>query len=438
MTELQPKTPAGSRSPQGEPPSRMRQALSIALEAVVSLSLALGCFLVFLWVLDTVFPSSVGFRRQLALQDGHRSATWGREAAPDGPRPAAAVLRVISNDVRHRKLDQIAWGSARQNGSVFEGDAIQTTRDGQAALRFADGRSLRVGRNSLLVVRTPEERARGQGSFMVGRGELWGTAPESDDPERDVTVNTPSATVLVRTAQGSSKRADFKVSVGPDRSSIIAVYHGSASITTGNQTQEVRENHFVAVDSLGTQSMPSKLPDPPTLVGPREGARFLYRDPPPRFAFEWETVADADAYRLVVARDAAFQSVVLDRRMSSSSLDYGRLATGDYVWRVSSIRDEVEGRPSPIRSLHMVRDGAPPRLEVKFPEVVMTSDECTITGVSEADSRVFVAGRPATVTSNGTFSCRVRLKRGLNVVVVEALDPTGNAAYASKMVEARY
>lgn len=439
MTERNPNEPGGPRRLDGdEPPrSRMRQALGIALEGVVSLLLALGCFLVFLWVLDTVFPSSVGFRRQLAMDEGHRSATWGLEAAPAGPRPAA-VLRVISNDVRHRKPDQIAWTAARQGGSVREGDAIQTTRDGQAALRFADGRILRVGRNSLLVVRTNEERARGGGSFMVGRGELWGTTPDADSPESEVSVNTPSATVKVRTADGSSRRADFKVSVGPDRSSIIAVYHGSASITTGAQTQEVSANHFVAVDSLGAQSTPSPLPDAPALVGPRDGARFLYRDPPPRFAFEWKSVAGADEYRLVVARDQAFQSVVLDRHLSSTSLDYGRLGMGDYVWRVSTIRNDVEGRPSEAIALHMVRDGAPPRLDVRFPEVVMTTDECTITGISDADSRVFVAGQPASVKPNGSFSCRIRLKRGLNVVVVEALDPTGNAAYSSKMVEARF
>lgn len=431
------KSPSDAAAP-GKSPGRWRGAMGIALEGLISLSLALLCFLAFLWVLNIVFPSSVGLRRNLVFDGGAHRDTWGLEQVPTRPRPAAAVLRVISNDVRTRTSEQIAWGPAHTDGALHEGDAVQTTRDGQATLRFSDGSALQLGRNSLLVVRRPDQESSGRRSFQVPQGELWGTLPVPQEGEGEVSVNTPSAVVRVGTAPGSATKADFKVSVGPDRSSIVAVYQGSASVTSGSQTQEVRANQFVAVDSLGGQTAPSRLPDAPVLAGPADRARFVYRDPPPKLTFQWAPVAGASEYRLVVASDPAFQSIVLDRRLTTPSLEFGRLAMGHYLWRVSTIRDRVEGRPSSALALDIVRDGTPPRLVVKFPEGVVQSDRCTVTGTSDADSRVFVAGQPATVQPDGSFTCLVRLKRGLNVVVVESLDPTGNAAYSSTILEARY
>lgn len=425
--------PAAAAAPR---PSRARHILGIALEGLVSLSLALLCFLIFLWVLDTVFPSGVGLRRELSLDHGQRHDKWGLDRVPEGVRPAAAVLRVFSNEVKVRTPDQIAWSPAKHGGPVSEGDAIQTMRDGEAMLKFNDGSALQLGRNSLLVVRSREERRNGAAAFMVPKGELWGTLPPAESGE-EVSVNTPNAVVKVGTAKGSATSADFKVLVGPDRSSIVAVYHGSASVTSGDQTTEVTENHFVAVDSSGAQSAVAKLPDAPAPTGPADGARFTYSDPPPRFAFQWTPMKGADQYRLVVARDAAFQNVVLDRTLDAPRLDFGRLSMGDYVWHVSTIRDHVEGRPSATLALHVKQDDAAPRLEVEFPEGPIVADQVTIRGVTDNDTRVIVAGHPATV-NRGSFSCSVPLKRGLNVVVVEAIDPSGNAAYSSKVLEARY
>jgi hypothetical protein len=301
-------------------------------------------------------------------------------------------------------------------------------------LSFTDGSTLRLGRNSLLVVR--ERGVNGATEYQVPEGELWGTAAPAAEAEQ-VKINTPSAEVLVKPGAGG-RPADFKVFVRPDRSSIVAVYRGTASVVTATSTQTVTENHFIAVDSLGKTTQPARLPDAPSLTGPPSGSRYVYRDAPPRFTLEWTPVAGADEYRLVVAKDAAFTSIVLDRRLTAPQLELGRLGMGHYVWRVSTIRNQVEGRPSASASLDISRDGEPPRLDIQFPEGPITASSCTITGKVEVGCRVFVASEPVEVGKDGRFTARIQLTRGKNVVVVEALDATGNAAYASKILEARY
>lgn len=437
MTDRDPAPPERHDPPASPAGSRLRGALSIAAEGLIALAATLLCFGLFLWVLDAAFPDSVGLRRELrstARRDGPQR--WGLETVPGERRPTAAVLKVVSNVVRHRQPDQIAWTAARQGGTVRDGDAIQTTRDGQAMLRFADGSNLHLGRNSLLVVRGREG---GSGpSYQVPQGELWGTLPAAAVNDGEVSVNTPSAVVTVSPAAGGAGKTDFKVSVGPDQSSIVAIYRGSASVTTGNQTQRVSANHFIAVDSSGAQSRPERLPDAPRMLGPEAGARFTYRDAPPQLVFRWTPVADAEEYRLVVARDATFESLVLDRRLREPQLEFGRLEAGRYLWRVTTLREGAESQAPRAAALEIVRDGAAPRLTVAFPEEEVRGDEFTVTGLSEAGSRVFVAGQPATVGPDGSFTCRIRLKRGLNLVVVETLDAAGNAAYSSGILEARY
>jgi len=79
----------------------------------------------------------------------------------------------------------------------------------------------------------------------------------------------------------------------------------------------------------------------------------------------------------------------------------------------------------------------PPGLKVNFPPESAAVGPFTISGESEPGLRVFVDGVEVVSASPGKFQQVVRLRPGVNLIRVEALDPTGNASYASRIVYGR-
>ena len=75
---------------------------------------------------------------------------------------------------------------------------------------------------------------------------------------------------------------------------------------------------------------------------------------------------------------------------------------------------------------------------MNFPEGAVHGSEIDLTGHTDPGAKVFVGDEPAKVDESGHFSCRLRLKRGVNIVVVEAEDDTGNVAYRSRIINASY
>jgi len=188
------------------------------------------------------------------------------------------------------------------------------------------------------------------------------------------------------------------------------------------------------VRGIGT---PAALPAMPTLLAPDVGATFRYREMAPSVQFRWGSVAGVDGYRLLISRNADFQGVVIDQRLTATSFTYGNWSRGSYYWRVSALRAGAESPPSPPRTVIVSSVMVPPLLTVRFPAVV-DADHVMLSGESEEGVRVLVAGEPAAIDRSGHWSAVVRLKRGFNVVVVEAIDKVGNTAYQSKVLEAKY
>jgi len=58
-------------------------------------------------------------------------------------------------------------------------------------------------------------------------------------------------------------------------------------------------------------------------------------------------------------------------------------------------------------------------------------------GETDPGARVFVGKSSCAVAADGTFEAQVALSRGVQIVVVQAVDVLGNVAYASRMIAAR-
>jgi hypothetical protein len=446
--------PGARRAPDpvDEPrPSRVRRLIALGAELFVSVTAALIFFFVFLGGLAVIMPSGISLRSVVGSAsfegrgDGDRGGPMsgsldsltGYSPLSGGP---AATLAVLNDEVKRKGTSEIVWGSVRSWATLRDGDAVQTTRDGTALLRFGRGEEFQLGRNSLMVVRSGrqhQDASTVHSSVLVLDGDLWADVARGSRPQQ-VSVATPTATVEVGAGVGPASGGGVKVTVGRDRTSTISVYHGSVDLVAGGRRIRVGASQYVKVDSTSVMSAPQPLPDAPGLTAPGHESRYDYRELPPQVRFAWDPVAGAESYRLVVSRTPDFHKVLLDRQVPGTSFTLGNLQEGSYSWRVSVFHAGVEGPPSEPRMVRIARHASPPALQVTFPSDVVNDDECTIAGVAEPGSRVFVAGESVLPGDSGVFEHRVRLKRGFNVLVVETIDRVGNATYRSKVVEAKF
>ena len=449
-------TPPTAPAPRGGPapgrdeepaPTRLKRLIAFGAELVIAVAVALLFFVIFLGGLTVIMPSGVTLRSVVGpasypgVDDGDRTLSGSLDGLGLGGRRQAATLTVLNNEVKRKSTGEIAWGSARSGLALQDGDAVQTTRDGTALLKFTKGEELQLGRNSLMVVRTANERPTDRtvrSSVLVLEGDLWAGVDRATGRYQQMSVATPTTTIEVGAGVSASPGARIKVAVGRDKSSTISVYDGTAELTAGGRRIRVGANQFVRVDSASVMSAPAPLPAAPVLAAPARDARFDYRELPPRVRFDWAPVGGVDDYRLVVSRTPDFHTVLFDRRLSGTGFTYGNLESGAYSWRVSAFRTGAEGPPSETRSITVEKRATAPALQVEFPPDVIDGDACTITGVTEPGNRVFVAGVTVQPAESGRFERRVQLKRGFNVLVVETHDRVGNAAYRSKVVEAKF
>ena len=85
-----------------------------------------------------------------------------------------------------------------------------------------------------------------------------------------------------------------------------------------------------------------------------------------------------------------------------------------------------------------MQDDKPPKLEVNFPAQTVKTSTIEVTGLSEPGSQIFIAGQKITTSNTGEFRYTLPIARGMNVIVVEAVDRAGNVSYSSEMINGVY
>lgn len=125
---------------------------------------------------------------------------------------------------------------------VKAGDVVRTNEIGQIAILFADRTQIRVGRDSVLVVK--DVRADGGVSLELQRGQLYGRAARGGS---GVTVDTPAATAAIR-------GTDWAMTVSTGRTT-LNVIEGLVDLSNENGVVSVGTGES-AIAALG--SRPSK------------------------------------------------------------------------------------------------------------------------------------------------------------------------------------
>lgn len=411
--------------------------------------LVLFFFSLFLWLLNTLFPTGTSLREIIARQgmtDAMSTPGGGRdlqmvygdgEQDPADSGDPAAVINWVRNSVKSKRASQIAWQSAEEGNLLYDRDAVQTLARSAAEIKFDETTSLNMGPQSLVIIKriSRDPLLQEKRSFMVlVDGELRGMLGPSGPDSVYLEIDTPGAKLRTRSASGTTNPVDFKLSVNDDQSSTIAVYKGSAEITAQGKTVVVSANQSTVVELNQTPLDPRDLPRALELESPADDQRFYYRDLPPKIKFAWQAYPGATAYHLVLARDPYFREIVTDDQFSGSHFSHGNLHKGVYYWKVSAMQDTVEGFFSRNGSFQVIQDLTPPKLQVQFPPATIYQERFTLRGRTEPGVRVFVGGRRIKISGNGKFNHTLKLNPGINIIVVEAFDGVNNVAYRSQRV----
>ncbi len=424
--------------------------MQMAAEIVVILLLVLLCFSGFLGLLNIIFPTGASLTALVkggvgSPGDLESTALPGPQLATDGgdtnERTKDAVLTDLRNDVKSKRSASIAWGRAQTGMKLFNRDAVQTLGKSGARIVFDGENYLTMGSNSLVIIKRMEKDPwlDQQQSFMVMvEGELSGRIATTAQNTMRVEVTTPDAVARFKPGKETGQEAEFKVSINPDQSASVVVFNGTAEVTAGGRIVAVGANQGVTIVPGEGPPVPEVLPEPPTLTGPADGSLSAYRHLSPRVKFAWEAPAGVERFKFQLATDQQFETLLVEENLKSPAFTHGSLKNGSYFWRVSSVRDGCEGLASQAQRLELVQDLAPPRLEVAFPEQDLDTGQLALRGITEPGARVFVDGTEILPDGLGKFSCGVPLKKGINPIVVEAVDAVGNIAYSTGVVQRKY
>ena len=417
-------------------------------EVLFAAGLVIAFFLVFMAILSFAFPrgtSLVDLLRSGKVAGGDDRRTAGevdseQEGGGDGGRMVALLTRV-HKDVKDKAADAIAWTPSREGTRLGNYHAVQTFEDSNATITFSEASEMTLQENTLVILKSAEPLSSGNrrlASLIVVDGELRGAIAVSRDAPVSVEIEAATQSASLRSNSSPDMPAEFAVRVNEDASSTFTVFKGRAEVSSEKGTLVVAPSHSVTVDRSGSLGAPREIPPPPVLVEPPDGVRLAYRASRSRMRFAWQGSAENEAYLVSVARDPGFRDIVSSELVPGPEFILGNLKAGTYFWRVSTRRGDLEGPCSPAREFRIARDLREPDLRVDFPDRVVSAPEIVLAGSAEPGARVFINNEEIPVDASGRFSHTLTLQRGVNMVVVEAIDAAGNVAYRSETIDARY
>jgi len=420
-------------------------------EGIVSIFLVLVFFAIFLVFLNRLFPAGILYKslikdvslsEQIAKPQYDRMINFSYQnrgrALPDIG--FAAVLESKTNMVKGKRANAVAWAMASPGMLLYDHDALQTQNKSGATIKFDQDNIVEMKENSLIVIKKLEEDFifREKRSFIVvADGEFRGKFFSTPDKPLYVELATPTATARIKPSYSLDKPVDFKVKINPDSSSTFIVYEGKAEIEAKGQKIELnnRQKTFAGVDKAPMVAV--NLPDPVKLQSPTTEKTFLFSKLPPEITFRWEEEASEEGYVLEISKSPSFEERILQTTTNSNEFTVGNLRNGSYYWRVATIKgfdDEIFSDP---RRITITQDTTPPNLTVDFPVDIVDNSTVVFDGKTDPDATLYINNRRVDLSGQGAFIHEQELNPGINVVVVEAVDPAGNSSYKSKYFNAK-
>lgn len=338
-----------------------------------------------------------------------------------------AHFTALDGTVRVRKGNGNSWINADYNVPLEKGDVVQTAAEGMAKIVFNDGTNYTVKQDSLIVI---EENS------------------ANDQQQTNVAVAVTTGTVDLTTAtyvQGSKSQvivAGAKASLAPDSSAMvhnnpkddqheILVKKGSGDIERNGQVVRLASWEKVSFQS-GSKTMERATEiGPPTPITPGNMMPVFINatEKSKEVEFAWSPIANAAGYRLRIAHNPYFSSLLLDRKVDTPSVVVTGLPLGAYYWSIQSYdasgKESVESEKNRFTIIAKSKERIAMALDID--PFVQHGHVIEVKGKTEAGARVMVNGMEVPVVADdGSFHYFTPpLPNGENLITVTAQNSKG-------------
>lgn len=331
-----------------------------------------------LWNLSKVYLKDVSYYRRLQRYNGIDAP---RVIPPGTPiRMPIAWLRHAPAEVevlRARGAVEVVRAGATQaqplrpGDRLAIGDQMRTGPESNATIGFADGSRLVLQAGSELLLDTLT--AYGKTGMVDTRlrlrhGRIDTQVQPARGPASRYEIKTPAAVTAVR-------GTNFRVSAEQDRPVARSESIDGEVDVSGAEVVRVLPAGFGTVAEAGKPPLPPKplLPAPDVSKLPARLLRFPT-------SIHWPAVTGAVAYRIQIAPDQAFETLLVDTRNEPAQYQLTELPNGEYVLRVRAIDElgleglnadaelTVAAHPFPPRMLQPENEGITrdPRPELRW------------------------------------------------------------------------
>ena len=271
--------------------------------------------------------------------------------------PAKATVVAVSGDARAHLPEQSAAVPVVAGMELGYGARIDTGDDASLTLQFADGSRLLMRAGSALTL----DRMSAYGNtgmadtqLRLQRGRITNTVTPMPGNNAHFTVQTPSAISSVR---GTHYRM-----AAESGHATVEVLEGGVDVSGGTRHVRVNGGSGVAVTEGKHPDRVRRLLQAPALECPAQ--------PVDRIAYTlgWPRLPGATHYRVQIAPDARFETLLLDRVTDAAPhASLPDLPNGDYALRVRGIDDAgLEGLDAQC-TLHAAMHPQPPLVQAPQP-----------------------------------------------------------------------
>jgi len=346
---------------------------------------------------------------------------------PSAPVGKQAHFTALDGTVRVRKGNGNSWITADYNVPLEKGDVVQTAAEGMAKIVFNDGTNYTIKQDSLIVI---EENS------------------ANDQQQTNVAVAVTTGTVDLTTAtyvQGSKSQvivAGAKASLAPDSSAMvrnnpkddqheILVKKGSGDIERNGESVRLASWEKVSfkTDSKKMERATEVGPPAPITPGNMMPVFVNAGDTSKEVEFAWTPITSAAGYRLRIAHNPYFSSLLLDRKVDTPSVVVTGMPIGPYYWSIQSYdasgRESVESEKNRFTIIAKSKEKV--ELPLDIDPFVQHGHVIEVTGKTEAGARVMVNGREVPMVSDdGSFHYFTPpLSNGENLITVTAQNSKG-------------
>src|ERR1700678_4315740 len=250
----------------------------------------------------------------------------------------------LDGKVQVKKVNSVNWENADYQMTLDKGDLIQTGSEGVARMAFADGTTYTAKGDTLVTVEenlVEQDHASSVGVHITS-GQVDLATGTWEVPGSKAEVSFENAVASLQANTRAAVRSD------PDtKHQEITVSSGSAELNRGSEHMDIGQFEKVTFPT-GGQMTKSQVLAPPELVQPLNLQPITVTDPKrDSVHFAWNAVATAKMYEFQISTTAAFNHVVMDKKVPNENVDITGLDPGDYFWRVRAI--DVDNKISDAR-----------------------------------------------------------------------------------------